>query len=101
MLTSPMPTSPRLQRLLDAIERGGNRLPDPAMLFAALLAVVFLLSALLASVEFSALHPATGQPLQLFQLEHAKHLSWHPVPLAPGCHGTHLREDHEGHDLHH
>ena len=68
MLTSPMPTSPRLQRLLDAIERGGNRLPDPAMLFAALLAVVFLLSALLASVEFSALHPATGQPLQVNNL---------------------------------
>ncbi len=60
--------SPRLQRLLDAIERGGNRLPDPAMLFAALLAVVFVLSALLASVEFSALHPATQQPLQVNNL---------------------------------
>nr|MBP7548091.1 AbgT family transporter [Corallincola sp.] len=57
-----------LQRFLDRIERAGNRLPDPAMLFALLLAVVALLSAVLSQVEFSALHPATGQPLTVTNL---------------------------------
>ena len=65
---STMRDTSLLQRFLDGIERAGNRLPDPAMLFALLLAVVVVLSALLSSIEFSALHPATGQPLTVTNL---------------------------------
>ena len=58
--------SPRfLDRALNAIERAGNKLPDPAALFFLLLLVVWLLSALLAPVQFSEIDPRTGQPLQV------------------------------------
>lgn len=49
--------------LLRWIERIGNRLPDPAMLFVLLLGLVWIVSALLAPVTFSAADPRTGEPL--------------------------------------
>ncbi|HKL50390.1 MAG TPA: AbgT family transporter, partial [Wenzhouxiangellaceae bacterium] len=61
------PTAGRrwLYRSLDVIERVGNRLPDPAVLFFLLMLVVWALSALLAPIQFSALHPQTGEPIQV------------------------------------
>jgi len=55
-------------RALDAIERVGNRLPDPAVLFFLLMVVVWALSALLAPVEFNAVHPSTGEPITVVNL---------------------------------
>ena len=52
-------------RVLEWIERAGNRLPDPAMLFVALLALVWVLSALLAPVSFSEIDPRTGAALEV------------------------------------
>ncbi|KPJ79930.1 MAG: aminobenzoyl-glutamate transporter [Gammaproteobacteria bacterium SG8_30] len=52
-----------LTRALDAIERIGNRLPDPAVLFAVLLLVVLILSAWLATLSFDQLDPRTGAPV--------------------------------------
>jgi aminobenzoyl-glutamate transport protein len=49
--------------LLDRIERIGNRLPDPALLFLALVVVVWLLSALLSGVDYDHVDPRTGSPL--------------------------------------
>ncbi|MDT8437783.1 MAG: AbgT family transporter [Wenzhouxiangellaceae bacterium] len=65
--SSPTPAAGNswLYRALDAIERVGNRLPDPAVLFFLLMLVVWVLSALLASVQFDALHPATGEPIRI------------------------------------
>ena len=57
-----------IDRALAAIERGGNKLPDPAMLFLVLMIVVWFLSALLSSVEFTAVHPATGEPIRVLNL---------------------------------
>jgi len=54
-----------LYRSLDVIERVGNRLPDPAVLFFLLMLVVWALSAILAPIQFSALHPQTGEPIQV------------------------------------
>ncbi|MDT8408630.1 MAG: AbgT family transporter [Wenzhouxiangellaceae bacterium] len=54
-----------LERALNVIERVGNKLPDPAVLFFMLMILVWILSALLASVEFSATHPQTGDPIQV------------------------------------
>ena len=46
--TAPTPAAPGektfLERLLDAIERGGNKMPHPAILFLALCGVVIVLS---------------------------------------------------------
>ncbi len=52
-----------LTRALDAVERIGNRLPDPAVLFAVLLLVVLVLSAWLATQSFAQLDPRTGAPV--------------------------------------
>lgn len=54
-----------LTRTLDFIEVAGNKLPDPAMLFAILLGFTWLMSALLAPVEFSEVHPKTGEPIRV------------------------------------
>ncbi len=54
-----------LERVLNAIEVVGNRLPDPAVLFFLLMLVVWGISALLAPVEFQALHPQTGEAIQV------------------------------------
>jgi aminobenzoyl-glutamate transport protein len=53
----------RVQRALDTIERVGNKLPDPAALFVILLFVVWVVSALLASVQFAEIDPRTQEPL--------------------------------------
>ncbi|MDF2177141.1 AbgT family transporter [Aliiglaciecola sp. CAU 1673] len=56
-MTKPNWTS----RALDWIERVGNKLPDPAMIFLISLFIVWALSALLADVSFSAIDPRTGE----------------------------------------
>ncbi|WP_437758620.1 AbgT family transporter [Sorangium sp. So ce1389] len=55
----------RASRALDALERAGNRLPDPALLFVVLAAVVMALSAALAPLQFSEIDPRSKQPLQV------------------------------------
>jgi aminobenzoyl-glutamate transport protein len=53
-MTAPAPARRTFtQRLLDAVERAGNKVPHPAVLFTGLIAVVVLLSALLASLGVS------------------------------------------------
>ncbi|MEN5059305.1 AbgT family transporter [Luteimonas sp. TWI1416] len=52
-------------RLLDAIERTGNRLPDPAMLFLLLMLAVWGLSWALSGVDFAAIDPRSGTPIQI------------------------------------
>ncbi len=49
--------------LLATIERVGNRLPDPALLFIALLFITWLLSWLLSYVDFGVIDPRNGEPL--------------------------------------
>ncbi len=48
---------------LGAVERIGNRIPDPAMLFIALLFIVWVLSWLLSYVSFSVIDPRSGEAL--------------------------------------
>jgi aminobenzoyl-glutamate transport protein len=50
---------------LGTVERVGNKLPDPAVLFIALLFIVWVLSWLLSYVEFDIFHPATGERIQI------------------------------------
>ena len=62
------PTASRLARLLDGVERAGNRLPDPALLFLLLLLGVWGASALLAQFEFQQLDPRTGAAVKVENL---------------------------------
>jgi aminobenzoyl-glutamate transport protein len=57
-----------LDRALNTIEVVGNRLPDPAILFLLLMVVVWILSWALSGVVFGALHPATGDAIQIRNL---------------------------------
>jgi aminobenzoyl-glutamate transport protein len=66
MAATPTDASPRLvDRALNAIERVGNKLPDPAALFLILLLLTWVLSALLAPVQFSEIDPRNNQPIQI------------------------------------
>lgn len=51
------------QRALAAVERAGNKLPDPAVLFVGLLFIVWGLSWLLSYGDWGAIDPRTGQLL--------------------------------------
>jgi aminobenzoyl-glutamate transport protein len=57
-----------VNRILGSIERIGNKLPDPAMLFLFSLFIVWGLSALLAPVEFADIDPRSGEPLRVINL---------------------------------
>ena len=54
-----------LERALNVIEVVGNKLPDPAVLFFLLMIIVWILSAILAPIEFAAIHPSTGENIQV------------------------------------
>ncbi len=66
---SPAP-APRgvLTRFLDGVERIGNKLPDPAMLFLILMLLTWVLSALLANVSFSEVDPRSGEAIAINNL---------------------------------
>ena len=53
----------RVERALAAVERVGNKLPDPAVLFIALLFIVWILSWLFSFMDFSVIDPRTGEAL--------------------------------------
>ena len=53
---------------LGTVERIGNTLPDPAVLFIALLFIVWVLSWLLSYVTFSVVDPRTSAPLVINNL---------------------------------
>ncbi|WP_058833773.1 AbgT family transporter [Luteimonas abyssi] len=57
-----------IARFLDTVERVGNKLPDPAILFLGLMIVVWLVSALLAQVNFAEIDPRSGEPIQINNL---------------------------------
>ena len=67
-LAVDVPVSPGrswIPRLLDALERMGNRFPDPIVLFLGALALTWIVSALLAGRDFGLTDPRTGLPLRI------------------------------------
>lgn len=54
-----------INRLLGSIEKIGNKLPDPAILFFFSLVIVWVLSAILAPVAFSDIDPRSGEPIRV------------------------------------
>jgi aminobenzoyl-glutamate transport protein len=65
MAKSKAPRVSRLERALAAVERAGNKLPDPAMLFVLLLVIVWLLSWALSGIQFDVIDPRSGEGLQI------------------------------------
>jgi len=58
----------RVRRALDLIERVGNRLPDPVMIFIGLIAAVMVLSAIGAAAGWSVVNPVTQQSIRATSL---------------------------------
>lgn len=57
-----------LDRFLDFIEKAGNKLPDPAMLFFFLMLITWVLSAFLSPIDFGAIDPRSGNELRVQNL---------------------------------
>ena len=57
-----------VSKALDFIEKKGNKLPDPAILFFILMIGIWVLSALLSSVSFSEIDPRTQTPIEVINL---------------------------------
>ncbi|MBD3220967.1 AbgT family transporter [bacterium] len=70
---TPQPTRPGLtQRLLDWVERAGNKLPQPVTLFAAMIALVLVASLVFSLLGTSAEHPGTGETIRAVNLLNAE-----------------------------
>ena len=54
-----------VNRLLNSIETAGNKLPDPAVLFLILMFLTWVVSALLAPIQFSEINPRTQEPIRV------------------------------------
>ena len=63
MAESDIPKPGRMERALAAVERVGNKLPDPAVLFIALLFIVWILSWMLSGISYDVIDPRNGQAL--------------------------------------
>ncbi|HLW51148.1 MAG TPA: AbgT family transporter [Sphingobacteriaceae bacterium] len=68
MNTNQSIKKPIVTRFLDIIEKAGNKLPDPAILFFFLMLLVWGLSALLSSFSFQEIDPRSGSALQVNNL---------------------------------
>ena len=55
-------------KAMDFIEKIGNAMPDPVSLFIILAIVVVVLSAILGSMGYGAVHPGTGKTIQVVNL---------------------------------
>ncbi|ELR65235.1 Aminobenzoyl-glutamate transport protein [Photobacterium marinum] len=65
---APVASSGAMDKFLNFIERAGNKIPDPALLFFWGLVIVWGLSALLSQFEFGLIHPVTGQAIEINNL---------------------------------
>jgi aminobenzoyl-glutamate transport protein len=57
-----------LDKFLDRVERAGNKIPEPFMLFIWLSIGIVVLSFVLSNLGFSAVHPATKKTITVFNL---------------------------------
>ncbi|MEK6164720.1 AbgT family transporter [Vibrio cholerae] len=57
-----------MDRFLNFIERAGNKIPDPAILFFWALVIVWVSSALLSNVSFDLTNPRTNEALEIKNL---------------------------------
>lgn len=57
-----------LNRILNKVEVIGNKLPDPAVMFAALIVIIWVLSLILSQFSFSETHPLTGNQVEVNNL---------------------------------
>lgn len=57
-----------VDKMLDLVERAGNKLPDPAILFLSLMLLIWVLSAIFSTMSFSEIDPTSGNAIQINNL---------------------------------
>jgi aminobenzoyl-glutamate transport protein len=70
-------------RFLNWIERAGNRLPDPLILFVLFAAIIPFVSWFFAAIRWSVIHPVTGAPIisvNLLQADQVQRMFTEAVP---------------------
>ncbi|MCP4954991.1 MAG: TIGR00366 family protein [Photobacterium aquimaris] len=65
---TPPPSTSAMDKFLNGIERAGNKIPDPALLFFWGLVTVWVLSAVLSQFNFGLVHPVTKDVVQVNNL---------------------------------
>ena len=65
---APAVAAPRKKSFLDTVERVGNRLPDPVLIFVWLIVAVIVLSAVGAAAGWAAVNPVTQATLSATSL---------------------------------
>ncbi|MGY0504988.1 AbgT family transporter [Luteimonas sp. e5] len=63
-----LPSRSLVTRMLDAVERVGNKLPDPAVLFLLLMLLVWACSAWFSTMTFSEVDPRSGEAIRVNNL---------------------------------
>src|SRR5690625_1303280 len=83
-MTPSAPTDrPRLlDRALDRVERLGNRLPDPLVIFAGLFLITAVLTTVLAAFGAQAQVPGEDEPLQVRSFFSGEGLTWFTTTLG-------------------
>lgn len=76
MIERPTKSKRGLERFLDWVERTGNRLPHPFILFVYLTIGIMVLSALLSIAGVSAINPASGESVVVKNLLTRDGVSW-------------------------
>lgn len=57
-----------LNKILNGIEKVGNKLPDPVTIFIILCAFIFILSAVISNTDISVVHPSTQETIKAINL---------------------------------
>ncbi len=73
----------KFSKILDGIEKVGNRLPHPASLFFMMALFVAAISAIFSWIGSSAIHPATGELIEVNNLLSADGIRWIYTNLEP------------------
>lgn len=64
-----------IDKILDFVERAGNKLPDPALLFFGLMIIIWILSALFSNFTFSEIDPSTKEAIVVKNLLSAESMA--------------------------
>jgi len=67
-MTESVKSKGAMARFLDLIERAGNKLPDPAILFFGLLLIIWALSAMMSPISFTEIDPRSGEAVKIMNL---------------------------------
>ena len=64
-----------INKALDFIEKKGNKLPDPAVLFLSLMLIIWVFSAIFSNFTFTEIDPRDGKPIEIVNLLTGKSLA--------------------------